>query len=283
MEAQDQPNSDQIAFWNGDAGQRWVDDQEAMDATLEPFGEAAMEALGVPKGGEVIDLGCGCGGTTLELARRTGPMGRVLGIDISTPMLGRARERASAASLGHTLFVNTDASTYRFEAQAFDCAFSRFGVMFFDRPAAAFANIRKALRPGGRLGFACWRALAENEWVTLARDVALRHVAPLEPARPGAPGPFAFAEPAHVASVLGRAGFTGITLRPVDHAMRHAGEVAEIAATMARMGPASRLIADAPENVRGRIVEDLAEAIAPRYDGKAIDLAAAAWIVTANA
>ena len=102
------------------------------------------------------------------------------------------------------------------------------------------------------------------------------------PARPGARGPFASAEPAHVASVLGRAGFTGITLRPFDHAMRHAGEVAEIAATMARMGPASRLIADAPEDVRGRIVEDLAEAIAPRHDGKAIDLAAAAWIVTGS-
>lgn len=283
MEAQDQPNSDQIAFWNGDAGQRWVDDQEAMDATLAPFGEAAMEAIGVPRGGEVIDLGCGCGGTTLELARRTGPMGRVLGVDISTPMLARAVQRANGASLDHTLFVNTDASSYPFEPQAFDVAFSRFGVMFFDKPAAAFANIRKALRPQGRLGFVCWRALAENEWVTVARDVALRHVAPPEPAGPGAPGPFAFAEPAHVASVLGRAGFTGITLRPFDHAMRHEGDVAEIAATMARMGPASRLIADAPEDVRGRIADDLAEAIAPRHDGKGIDLAAAAWIVTANA
>jgi len=283
MEAENQPNSDQIAFWNGDAGQRWVADQEAMDVTLAPFGEAAMEAVGVKKGAETIDLGCGCGGTTLELARRIGPMGRVLGIDISTPMLTRARERASKAGQSHTLFVNTDASSYQFEAQAFDLAFSRFGVMFFDKPAAAFANIRKALRPKARLGFVCWRALAENEWVTVARNVALRHVAPPEATQPGAPGPFAFADPAHVAAVLGRAGFRGVTLGRFDHVMRHEGSVETIAETMARMGPASRLIADAPEDTRKKITDDLVEAIAPRHDGEGVDLASAAWIVTANA
>jgi SAM-dependent methyltransferase len=216
-------NDDQADYWNGDAGQRWVDGQEAMDAMLAPFGEAAMEAAGVAKGAEVIDLGCGCGGTTLELARRTGPMGRVIGIDISTPMLRRAQQRASEAGLSHTLFINTDASTHGFEAQKADLAFSRFGVMFFANPIAAFANIHRGMRAEGHLAFACWRPVGENEWVTVPREVALRHVAPPEPMKPGAPGPFAFAEPAHVATVLGRAGFRGVTLARFDHAMRHEG------------------------------------------------------------
>ena len=276
-------NDDQITYWNGEAGQRWVAEQEAMDASLAPFGEAAMAAAGVPKGGHVIDLGCGCGGTSLELARRVGLMGRVLGIDISTPMLARAQARASEAGIGHALFVNTDASTYRFEPQAADLAFSRFGVMFFGDPARAFANIRGGLRSGARLAFACWRPVAENEWVTLPRDIALRHVPPPEPAAPHAPGPFAFAAPEHVAAVLGRAGFRGMTFAPFDHPMAHQGSVEAIAGAVARMGPASRLIVGAPEAVRARIVEEIAQALAPRHDGKGVAMGSAAWIVTAHA
>lgn len=275
-------NDDQADYWNGDAGQRWVDGQEAMDAMLAPFGEAAMDAVGVPKGAEVIDLGCGCGGTTLELARRAGPMGRVLGIDISTPMLRRAQQRASEAGLSHTLFINTDASTHGFEAGKADLAFSRFGVMFFANPIAAFENIHRGMRAEGHLAFACWRPVRENEWVTVPREVALRHVAPPEPMKPGAPGPFALAEPAHVATVLGRAGFRGVTLARFDRAMRHEGSVEEVADAVARMGPASRLIVDASEEDRARIMDDMRETVARRHDGKGVDLQSAAWIVTAS-
>ena len=276
-------NDDQSAYWNGDAGQRWVDGQQAMDAMLAPFGEAAMDAVGVPRGGSVIDLGCGCGGTSLELARRTGPMGKVLGIDISTPMLSRARDRAGEAGMSHTLFVNTDASLYRFEPQAADLAFSRFGVMFFANPVEAFTNIRAGLRPGARLSFACWRPIAENEWVTVPRAVALRHVPAPEPLKPGAPGPFGFSDPAHVAAVLGRAGFRGVTLARFDHVMRHEGSVEEVSDALARMGPASRLILDAPEEARARILGDMKDETARRHDGKGVDLQSAAWIVTASA
>ncbi len=277
-------NDDQSAYWNGEAGKRWVDGQEAMDVMLAPFGEKAMDAVGVPKGAEIIDLGCGCGGTTLELARRTGPMGRVLGIDISTPMLRRAQQRAGEAGLAHTLFINTDASTHGFEAQKADLAFSRFGVMFFANPIPAFRNIRAAMRPDARLTFACWRPVEENEWVTVPRDVALRHVAKPEPMKPGAPGPFAFADPKHVATVLGTAGFRGVTLARFDQVMRHEGSVEEVADGVARSGPASRLIVEAAsDDIRGRIMDDMRALIARRHDGKGVDLNSAAWIVTASA
>lgn len=276
-------NDDQIAYWNGDAGQRWTAEQEEMDAMLAPFGRAVMEAAEVIKGDVVIDLGCGCGGTSLELAQRTGAVGRVLGIDISTPMLARAQERAKAAGASHLSFVNTDASTHAFEPQAADLAFSRFGVMFFADPVAAFANIHKGLRADAKLAFACWRPIAENAWVSMPREIALRHVAPPEPTPPTAPGPFAFADPAHVAGILGRAGFRGITFARFDHVMRHEGTPEALAEDVARMGPASRLIVNAAEDVRARIIADIAAEIATRHDGKGYDMASAAWIVTATA
>lgn len=276
-------NDDQIDYWNGDAGARWVAGQEAMDAMLAPFGQAAMEAGGLVEGNVVIDLGCGCGGTSLELARRTGPAGRVLGIDISTPMLARARERASAEGLGHVQFVNADAAAHAFEPRAADLAFSRFGVMFFADPVAAFRNIRSGLRAEARLTFACWRTMPENEWVSLPREIALRHVAPPEPVAPTAPGPFAFADPAHVAAILGRAGFRGVAFTRFDHVMRHEGSPEAIAEEVARMGPASRLIQDASGEVRSRIVTDIAAEIATRHDGAGFDMESAAWIVTATA
>lgn len=276
-------NDDQIDYWNGDAGARWVAGQEAMDAMLAPFGHAAMAAGGIVQGDVVIDLGCGCGGTSLELARRTAPAGRVTGIDISTPMLARARERADAEGIGQVAFVHADAAVHAFEPGAADLAFSRFGVMFFGDPVAAFANIRSGLRVGGRLAFACWRGMAENEWVSLPREIALRHVAPPEPAAPTAPGPFAFADTAHVTAILTRAGFRGVAFARFDHVMRHEGTPGEIAEEVARMGPASRLILTAPEEVRARIVADIAAEIATRHDGKGSDMGSAAWIVTATA
>lgn len=278
-----EPNEDQIAFWNGEAGQRWVDAQESMDVQLEPFGRAALDAAGVGRGAEVVDIGCGCGGTTLDVAARVGPVGRVLAVDISTPMLRRAQERATAAGLTNVTCVNADASTYRFEAGAFDRIVSRFGVMFFRNAEAAFANMHGALREGGRMAFVCWRTLGENEWVTVPREVALRHMPAPPPPPPGEPGPFAFADPDRVRAVLQAGGFRDVNLAPFDHPFRHDGSVAEAAESMATMGPASRLIGEADEATRRRIVEDLAKTIAPRHDGRGLDLGAAAWVVTARA
>jgi len=277
-----EPNDDQIAFWNGEAGQRWVDGQEAMDVMLAPFGRAALDAAAIGRGAEVVDIGCGCGGTTLEVAERVGLMGRVLAVDISTPMLRRAQERATAAGLTNVTCVNADASTYRFEAGAFDRIVSRFGVMFFRNAEAAFANMHAALCEGGRMAFVSWRGVAGNEWVTLPRDIALRHVPAPPPLPPGEPGPFAFADPDRVRGILEAGGFRDVSFEALDLPFRHEGSVADVARGVATMGPASRLIAEADEATRARIVVEIAEAIAPRHDGRGLDLGAEAWVVAAR-
>ena len=149
-------NAGQIEYWNSPVGDRWVDIQESQDRMLGPLGETAMAAAEIAPGHHVIDIGCGCGTTTLELAHRVGTSGHVFGIDVSTPMLERARQRAASEEALSIDLQNRDAATYQFEPQAYDRVYSRFGVMFFTDPAAAFANIRTALKPGGRLAFVCW-------------------------------------------------------------------------------------------------------------------------------
>src|SRR5688572_25349292 len=134
------PNAEQIEFWNSERARKWVELQERMDALIEEFGARAIERAALAAGERVIDVGCGCGGTTLELARRVGARGSVLGVDVSNVMLSRARERARAAGVANVEFVDADAQTHGFAADAWDCVFSRFGVMFFAEPARAFAN-----------------------------------------------------------------------------------------------------------------------------------------------
>ncbi len=277
------PNGEQIEYWSGEAGDRWVAAREALDPALEPFGLAAMDAAGAGPGERAIDIGCGCGATTLELARRTGPMGSVLGIDVSTSMLRWASGRAAAAGRQNTVFVNADASTYRFEEKAADLAYSRFGVMFFANPVEAFANVRSGLRRGARLGFVCWRALERNVWVSLPRDIALRHVPPPEPRDPFAPGPFAFADPDRVGRILDDAGFSGIDVAAHDAAMRQSGSLDEAVGFLVRFGPASRLIAGADETVKRAVEDEVRRAVAGLHDGGGVELDAAMWIVTARA
>src|ERR1700722_16858165 len=191
----DGPNAAQIAYWNETAGPSWVAMQDDLDRELRELGLAAMAALAPRAEERLIDIGCGCGATTLELARRVGPGGGVLGVDISAPMLGVARERAAAEGLAQAGFLPVDG------------AFSRFGVMFFEDPVAAFANIRAAVSPRGRLAFVCWRALAENPWMTVPMAAILPLLPAPPPAQtPGAPGPFAFADRDRLFAILRDAG-----------------------------------------------------------------------------
>jgi SAM-dependent methyltransferase len=279
----DGPNSDQIEYWNGQTGEKWVDAQEKLDPALEPVGLAAMDIVGVNRGEKVIDLGCGCGATSLALAERVGPMGSVLGVDISTAMLHRAAQRAAERSMGHVTFANADASNYRFEEKAFDLAYSRFGVMFFRNPVEAFANIRRALRADGRLGFVCWQPLNRNQWTTLPRDIALRHVAPPEPPHPHDPGPFAFADPERVTGILTDAGFGDIAVNSHETQMRNSGTVDEVTHFLTYFGPASRLLAEADEATKQAVERDVREEVVARHDGSGLSLDAAMWIVTARA
>src|SRR5882672_4013246 len=200
-------NRAQIDYWNHAGASRWVAHQERLDRSFQPIDVAVQARAAAAPDEHVVDVGCGCGGSTLALAERVGPRGSVLGVDVSAPMLARARERA--ASLPWVGFTEADATTHRFEPDA-DLLYSRFGVMFFDDPARAFANLRAALRNSGRMCFVCWRSPAENPWFTVPVAAAERVLGPLPPLPPNAPSPFALADQERVHALLTSAGFRAV-------------------------------------------------------------------------
>lgn len=275
------PNAEQIAYWNGPGGEHWTRRQDVHDAVLAPISFAAI-ACAAPRAGEsAIDIGCGCGATTLELARLIAP-GAVLGVDISLPMLARARERAGADRAAD--FIAADATVHAFAPSSADLVFSRFGVMFFAEPARAFANIRGALRTGGRLAFVCWREPAANPWLMTPLSAVYHHVPRLPDHGPNAPGPFAFAAAERVRRILAEAGFTGIALEPADFELDLAvGRGLEAAVeTALEIGPASRALQDQPEAVRAAAAGSIREALRAAQSGATVPLAAGVWLVTAR-
>jgi SAM-dependent methyltransferase len=276
----------QVADWNGQSGERWVANQARLDLMLAVFGEAALQAAALADGEHVMDVGCGAGASTLALAARVGPKGRVLGVDISAPLIERATALAPADA--PVAFQLADAGGAAFPLATFDLLFSRFGVMFFEHPVAAFAHMRRALKPTGRLAFVCWRATAENDWGRLPLE-AIRDIVPLPaPPDPEAPGPFSFAAPDRVRSILTTAGFADIAITPLDRSIPFGqGATREAAIDDAlemafQVGPLSRVLADQPEEVRARASAAVRTAYAARPGQRSVMIDAAAWIVTAR-
>ena len=274
-------NADQIAYWNALAGETWAALQERVDRQIGALGQLAMDRLDIKPGERLIDVGCGCGGASLELAKRTGPSGAVLGVDISHPMLAVARRRAEAAGLANLRFIAGDAQIHDFEPGGANALFSRFGVMFFADPAAAFANLRAALMPGGRLAFVCWRALELNPFMTvpLAAAMPLLPEPPVSPA-PGAPGPFALADRERLSDILVRAGFSRISLTPHDEAI--GGEDIDGAVDFAlQVGPLGAIVRERP-SLAPTVTEAVRTALSPyQRPGQGVMLPSASWIVTA--
>ena len=200
-------NAAQSEYWNAAAGETWVQFQEPLDRQIEPLGLVAIDVLQPTTGEHIIDIGCGCGQSSLALAARVAPTGSVVGIDLSRPMLEVARLRRRPAANLRVDFWQLDAQNGDLGRGVFDAAFSRFGVMFFSDPVAAFANIRASLKRGGRLVFVCWRSLAENPWMLAPLQAALPFIPPVVPPDPTAPGPFAFADAGRVRAILSDAGF----------------------------------------------------------------------------
>lgn len=206
-------NQAQIEHWNGPEGQRWVELQDRYDRQLEPFADVLLDAAALGKRDQVLDLGCGCGDTTRRSARQSA---RAVGVDISGPMLERARATAVAEGITNIEFLQADVETYSFDA-SFDVALSRFGVMFFDDPRAAFANVASALRPGGSLTFVCWQELARNDWLLLPGLAAAQYL-PL-PQQGGGPGPFSLADRDELNTLLQSTGFTEIDIASYEVSM----------------------------------------------------------------
>ena len=276
-------NADQIAYWNGPGGQRWADRQAAQDILLRPVLDILIDRAKPQAGERIIDVGCGSGASSIALAEKVAPTGHVLGVDVSGPMLTRARQ--SARKELPVEFVLADATVYPLEPASFDLLASRFGVMFFADPALSFTNMRKALKPSGRLAFACWREPRENPFFMAPLQAVYKHVPKLPQQGPEDPGPFAFASEARVHRILGEAGFAAIGMEPCNLALDVAigrGLEAAVQSSL-EIGPASRALEGHPEDVRAAAVNSIREALTPFAKGETVPLPAAIWIVTARA
>jgi SAM-dependent methyltransferase len=276
-------NTAQHEYWNTVGGPRWVGLGGLVERRNLAFNDLMLERSAVAPGESVLEIGCGTGATTVPLAEAVGPRGRVVGIDISEPMLAGARQRLADSGLGNIALVQADAQVHRFEAGRFDLIASRFGVMFFADPVAAFSNLLPAARPGGRLCFVCWGPIEENRHWMIPYEVALRHLGPPAPTPPHAPGPLAFSDRHYVRSILERAGFAEVVLdrETPDIGGSTPEEEAEYACVM---GPPARLIEEKKPDqaVRATIRQEMAEAFAAHARGGPMLLPSTVFLVTAR-
>lgn len=274
-------NRDQIEYWSTIQGRKWLRLEDRIERMMTPFTEAGLAALGDIAGKHCLDIGCGAAGTTLALADAAGERGSAAGIDVSPPLLERARERASGRE--NMCFAEGDAQDYGFRDETFDILFSRFGIMFFRDTPAALANLRRACRPDARLVFIVWREPRDNPWVMIPVSAAKAFVElPPRPA-PGEPSQFQWADAALAAGWLERAGWRDCRFDPLDLALEMPGAPPEAARFLLQMGPAAALLAEAGGDLAERAEAALAEKLAPHFRGGAVTLGSGCWIVSANA
>ncbi len=278
-----QSNADQLAFWNGPGGHTWVARQQHTDISLAPVSQALL-ALAAPRAGErVLDIGCGCGAITLELARAVGPAGHVAAVDISAPMLAEGKARAEAAGIANVDWMQADAATAALDG--FDLLTSSFGVMFFGDPVAAFAHIRRAASPGARMAFVCWRPLTENPWMEVPMRAVAPHVPPRPKANPQAPGMFAFADAQRVSDVLTAAGWAPPRLDKLDLDLDIAAGrgLEEAVVQSTQIGVVNSWLRGQPAEVVTAAVASIREALAAHVDGASVRLPGAMWLVSSAA
>ena len=275
-----QDNSDQIAYWNGPVGETWAQRQAQMDAAMADISSRLIEAVDPQVGDRIVDIGCGSGATTLAYAEAAGETGAVLGVDVSKPLIRLAKDRAADAGL-LARFIVSDAATHPFETRSYDLIASRFGVMFFVDPIAAFTNFQTALKPDGRLVFVCWRSVAENPFAKIPL-MAGRAAAPqVEGPKPRAPGPFAFAEQDYLAEVLRQAGFDASIAR-LDATFTIGPTANAAAQQMVEGGFAARFAAEL-DDAGVVALRQVIEAEYVRFEtSKGVVCPAACWLVTAR-
>lgn len=272
----------QNQLWNGVLGEIWSRRQDQFDAVLAPVGKAAIDRASIKGGDRAIDVGCGCGGTTAQLLKLVEPGGAVLGIDISEPMLAEARRRIGPGRPAK--FVTADAATFEFPQAHYDVLFSRVGVLFFADPPSAFANMRRALRSGGRVALACNRSPPENPYLTVPLEAAHRHLPPLPPLAPGAPGVFAFADRNRPRAILEQAGFRNIDVSAVDLDLDiGAGQGVDAAVAISmELGPTGNVLIGKSDDQRRAVADTMRSALIPYQSGEKVLPKAGLWIVTAQ-
>lgn len=270
--------ADQAAHWNGPGGQSWLKAQARLDHLMAGITRDALALANAQPGETAIDVGCGPGTTTAALAAAVGPEGHVLGVDISQVLIDAAATRR----LSNATFVVADAAAHPFEAASVDLIFSRFGVMFFADPVAAFANLRRALKPSGRLAFVCWRSPQDNPWALAPVRAAGPFLA--LPPRPGSeePGQFAFGDRARVERILNGAGFTDLAIEPLDVEIWMGRDPADVVANAGRFGPLARPLADADPAAAAQAKAAIVEAMAPHATKDGVSLPGGCWLVGAK-
>jgi SAM-dependent methyltransferase len=273
-------NAAQIELWNTSSGESWVLFQDDLDRLVQPLGRVAMEALAPAEGETVLDIGCGCGQTSVALAETVGQTGMILGVDVSAPMLEAAGKRPRSPQAAPIQFERMDAQTGDLGRGRFDAAFSRFGVMFFESPVLAFANIRAALKPGGRLAFVCWRALALNAWMHAPIGAAAPLLPPMPPPDPLAPGPLAFADPERVRWILSEAGYADVCITPFDTQIGGADLDKTLTLTF-RIGPLGSALRQYPDHAAA-VADAVRDALTPYLTPHGVMMPAAVWVVTAR-
>ncbi|MDN7848160.1 class I SAM-dependent methyltransferase [Burkholderia seminalis] len=274
------PNEAQSALWNGPSGRAWVDVQETIDRMFAPLETLLADAEAVSSGSNVLDVGCGTGAVTLAIARRLGANAHCTGIDISARMIDAARARADRSGV-HARFVRADVQTHAFEPASVDLIVSRLGVMFFDDPVRAFANLRQAARPDARMRFVAWRGAADNPFMTTAERAAAPLLPDLPARQPGAPGQFAFGDRQRIVSVLADSGWADVEIEPVDRAC--VLPAAALDEYIARLGPVGLALLEADEVTRRSVVDTVRAAFEHYVRGAEVRFDAACWLVTARA
>ncbi len=282
MDARQERHEEQRAYWNGEPGTRWLARADQTDWMLEPVLIAAIAAAHVKPGETVLDIGCGCGASVVALAEKVGPNGRVIGADISEGMLALAKQRT--AHLNQTECIVADAAMHDLSNLKADLLFSRFGVMFFGDPGAAFANMKKALKPEGRILFACWRPIAENGWMDVPLRAAYEHVPKMPRPGPDDPGPFSFADPERVMRIFREAGLPEPTFTKCDVQIDIAagGTLDDAVRSASEIGATARALQDAPSELRAPALAAVRRTLEAYVKPTGVPLSGAVWLVSAT-
>jgi SAM-dependent methyltransferase len=280
MEVTHHTGDEQTKLWNGRAGCAWVEAQESLDQVLKPFADLLVAAVSAGSADRVLDVGCGTGSTTLAVARLLGSPGHCVGIDISEPMIAAARARAAREN-SPASFIRANAQIHAFEPASFDRIISRFGVMFFEDSVRAFANLRRAAKDNAELRFIAWRSAAENPFMTTAERTAAPLLPNLPARRPDAPGQFAFADRRRVYAILEESGWAQIDIQPIDVACSLPEK--ELVGYVSRLGPVGRMLQEADDHTRRRVLETVRPAFDPYVHGAEVRFTAACWMVSAQA